>query len=163
MPALLVHAFACDVRSADALIASGELGFLCKLFQFVGDDCASRQKHWQAWTDVIVENEQLEFLAEFAVVALLRFLEHREVVVEFLFRFERRAVNALELGILFVALVVSARHARELERADVSRAHDVRAGTQIDKVAAAIERNSLVRRNVFDDVDLVFAWFRSIA
>ncbi len=33
----------------------------------------------------------------------------------------------------------------------------MRSGAKIDKIAAAIERDFLVRRNVFDDVELVFA------
>ena len=141
MTALFVQAFACDVRRADALITGSELGFFRELLQFFGDDCAARQKHRKTGADIVVENEKLQFLAELAMIALLRFLEHREVIVEFLFRFERGAVNALQLRILFVAFVVSAGDARELERADVSRAHDVRAGAKIDEVAAAIERD----------------------
>ena len=97
------------------------------------------------------------------MVALLRFFEHSEVVVEFLFGFERGAVNALELRILFVAFVVSARDVHELDRADVARPHHVRSGAKIDKVAAAIERDLFVLRNVFDDVDLVFARLIAIA
>ena len=46
------------------------------------------------------------------MIALLRFLQHREVIVEFLFGFERGAVNALELRIFFVALVVRAGNVR---------------------------------------------------
>ena len=101
MTAFFVKAFARDVRRANALITGGELGFFRELFQFLGDDCAARQKHWQTRAHVIVENEQFQFASELAMVALLRFLEHREVVIEFLFGFERRAVNALELRICF--------------------------------------------------------------
>ena len=97
------------------------------------------------------------------MIALLRFLQHREVIIEFLLGFERGAVNALELRIFFVALVVGAGHIRELERADVSRAHDVRPGAEIDEIAAAIERDLFVWRNVFDDVELEFAGLRSFA
>ncbi len=151
------------MRREDALITGGELGFFRELFQFFGDDCAARQKHWQARADIIVEDEKLEFASEFAMVALLRFLQHREVVVEFLFGFECRAVNALQLRIFFVALVVRAGHIGELERADVSGAHHVRPGAEIDEIAVAIERNFFVGRNVFDDVELVFAGLGTFA
>src|SRR4030095_12213018 len=88
------------------------------------------------------------------MVALLRFLEHCKVVIEFLFSLEGSAVNALKLWILFVAFVVRARDSCELERADVARTHDVRTGAEVDEVAVAIERDFFVSRNVFDDIKL---------
>src|SRR6266536_5362972 len=97
------------------------------------------------------------------MVALLRFLKHCEVIVELLFRFERGTVNALELWILFIALVISARYVGELERANVSRAHDVRTGAKIDKIAAAIERDFFFGRDVLDDIELEFARLGSLA
>src|SRR2546428_13492635 len=97
------------------------------------------------------------------MVTLLRFLEHGEILIEFLFRFERGAVNPLQLWILFVAFVVSACDIGELERADVSGAHDMRSGAKINEIATAIERDLFVRRNVFDDIDLVFARLIAIA
>ena len=151
------------MRREDALIASGELGFFRQLFQFLGDDCAAWKKHRQTRTDIIVENEQFQFASELAMVALLRFLQHCEVVVEFLFGFERRAVNALKLRICFVAFVVHAGDACEFERADVSRAHHVRPRAEIDEIAVSIERDFFVGRNVFDDVELELAGVRSFA
>src|SRR5207248_2986773 len=100
---------------------------------------AAREKHWQTRPNIIVENEEFEFATKLAMIALLRFLQHREVVVELLFGFERGAINALELRILFVAFVVRACHARQPKRTDVSGAHDVRAGTKIDKLAVLVE------------------------
>ena len=73
------------------------------------------------------------------MVALLRFLEHGEVVVEFFLRLKGGAVNTLELRILLVAFIISAGQAGELERADVSCAHDVRAGAKVDEIAVPIE------------------------
>ncbi len=92
------------------------------------------------------------------MVALFRFLQHREVLVQFLPGFERGAVNALKLRICFVAFVVRARDGGQLECADVSSAHHVRTGAKIDKIAVAIERNFLVCRNILDDIQLKFAW-----
>ena len=91
------------------------------------------------------------------MVALPCFLEHPKIVVEFLFGFEGGAVNALELRILLVAFVVSAGDVGELERADVSGAHDMRPGAEIDEIAVAIERDGFARRNVFDDIELELA------
>src|SRR6266566_7321259 len=97
------------------------------------------------------------------MVALLRLLEHGEVVIEFLLRFEGSAVDALELRILFVAFIISAGDIREFERTDISGAHHMRAGAKVDEVAVAIERDLFARRNVFDDIELEFAWLFPIA
>src|SRR6184192_1508881 len=161
MTAFSVQALTRDVRRAHALITSRELSFLGELLQFLRNDRAPREKHGQAWADVVVENEKFEFLAKLSMVALLCFLEHGEVIIELLFCFERGAVNALKLRIFFVTFVIGARHVGELERADVSRAHDVRPGAEIDEVSAAIERDLFVGRNVLDNVELEFAWLRS--
>src|SRR5207248_7161772 len=112
-----------------------------QLFQFLSDDRAARQEHREPWTYIVIKNEKLEFAAKLAMIALLRFLEHGEVVIQLLLRFERRAVNPLQLRILFVALVVRAGDVGELERANVSGAHHVRAGAEINEIAIAVERN----------------------
>src|SRR5215217_3213371 len=151
-----------DVRCAHALIASGELRLFRKLLQFVYDHGAARKKHRQPRAHIIVEDKKLEFTTKLAVVALFRFLEHRKVFIEFLPSFKRCAVNTLELRILFIAFVVGAGHARELKRADVSRAHDVRAGAKVNEIAVAIQRDLLVPRDVFDDVNLELALLGSL-
>src|SRR5947208_12829838 len=95
------------------------------------------------------------------MIAFLRFLEHREVIIEFFPGFERGAVNALKLRICFVALVIRAGDTSQLESADVSRTHHVRTRAEIDKVAIAIERNFFLGWNVLDDVELEFAGLRT--
>src|SRR5207302_1894546 len=117
----------------------------------------------KTWADVIVENEEFQFASKLAMIALLRFLEHGEIIVEFLFRFERGTVNALELRILFIAFVIGARDVGEFERADVSRAHHVWPRAEIDEITAAIERDLFVGRNVLDNVELELAWLWSFA
>ena len=62
-----------------------------------------------------------------------------QIIVEFLFGFERSAVNPLELRIFLVALVIRARDVGELECADVSGAHHVRPRAEIDELAVAVE------------------------
>src|SRR5207248_5712064 len=100
--------------SADTLIPGSELGFFCQFFEFFDNDRAAGQKHRQTRPDIVVEHEKLEFAPELSMVALLRFLEHRKVIIKFLPGFEGCAVNALELRIRFVAFVVRARNAGEL-------------------------------------------------
>src|SRR6476661_9467048 len=96
------------------------------------------------------------------MVALLRFLEHGEVFVELGLVLEGGAVNALQLRIVFVAFVVGAGDAGQLERADVAGAHDVRAGAEIGELAVAIERDFFALGNVLDDIELELAWRSSL-
>ena len=60
----------------------------------------------------VVEREEAELLADLAVVALLRLLEARQVLVELLLREERRAVDPLHRLVLRVALPVGVRRGR---------------------------------------------------
>ena len=82
MTARLVQVLPRDMRRAHALITGGEFRFLRELLEFFDDRRAARQPQRQARSDVVVEGEKLQFLAELAMVALLRLLEHGEVVVE---------------------------------------------------------------------------------
>ena len=56
----------------------------------------------------LLNAEQIQLLAQQAMVALGRFFQPRKVRVQILLREERRAVDALQLRILFVAQPVRA-------------------------------------------------------
>ena len=153
-----VHLLLGQVRGADADVAGGELGFLRELFQFLDDHGAFRQPERQAGADVFgVHHVQAHLRANLAVVAFLRFLNHREVFFELGLVFECRAVNALELRVLLVTLVIRAGDAGEPVGAHVPGAHHVRPGTKVNELAGLEIRNRLIGRNVFDDVELELA------
>ena len=69
----------------------------------------------------LLDAEQIELLAELAMVALLGLFEPLEVLVELLLREERRAVDALHLVVLLVALPVGAGDREQLEGFESSR------------------------------------------
>ena len=96
------------------------------------------------------------------MVALFGFFEHREVGVQLGLVFKRSAVDALELRVLFVAFVVGAGHAGELERADVACAHHVRAGAEVNEIAVLIQRDFFVLGNALDDVQLELTRLRTL-
>src|SRR6266403_5480601 len=97
------------------------------------------------------------------MVAFLRFLEHGEVVVEFLLCLEGGPVDSLQLGILLVSLVVSAGDVGEFKRADISRPHDMRSGAKVEKIAIAVERDRFADRDVLDNIELVLARLITLA
>src|SRR5436190_16285371 len=53
---------------ADSLLRTR---FLLRVFQFFRDGRAARQKHWQPWTYVIIENKNLQFSPKLAMVAVM--------------------------------------------------------------------------------------------
>ena len=69
---------------------------------------------YRAWR-FLLEMEEVHLAAELAVVALLGLLDLLEVGVEFVLGRERRAVDALKLGIVAVAAPVGARELGQLE------------------------------------------------
>src|SRR5690242_19936214 len=88
------------------------------------------------------------------MVALLRLLQHREVRVQLGLVLERRAVNALELRVFLVALVVRAGDVSELERAAVAGAHHVRPGAEVDELAVLEIRDLFAGRNLLKITEL---------
>ena len=90
--------------------------------------------------------EQFQFATELAMVAFLGFLELLKVLVEFGPCFEGRAIDALQLWIVRVPFVVSARDRGEFKCADVPCPHDVRTGAEVSEVSVAIQRDFFVVR-----------------
>ena len=99
--------------------------------------------------------EEVELLAELAVVALLGFLDAVEVGVEVLLLRPRRAVDALEHLVARIAAPVGAGDLHELEHLELARGRHVRPAAEVDEVAFAIERDGLVARDRGDDLGLV--------
>ena len=88
------------------------------------------------------------------MIALFRLLQHGEVSLHLGLVLEGRAVDALELRVFLVALVIGAGDMGQPERADIPRAHDVRPGAEIEEVAVLEQRDVLALRDVLQIADL---------
>jgi len=110
-----------------------------------------------------VDGKELQPPAEFAVVPFPGLLEHLEVSLQLGLAFESRAVDALQLRVLLVALVIGAGDLRQLERADVARAHDMRPGAEIEELPVLIVRDRLAFGDVREVPQLEFAGHRTLA
>ncbi len=100
--------------------------------------------------------EEVHLAADLAMVALLRFLDAMEVVVELLLVAPGGAINALQLRVLRVTTPVSARNLGQLERcADLRRRHEMRAAAEVVPVAVIVDPDLLIRRQILDDLRLV--------
>jgi hypothetical protein len=133
-----------QVRRPDPDIASLFLHLFCQPFQFLDDDAAARQPERQAGTHLIVVDEDFQFLAEFAMVAGFGFLEHLEIVLEFIGRAPGRAVDARQHFVVLVAAPISPGDGHELDsrRVDLARRLHVRTAAQVR------ERIGLVKGNL---------------
>ena len=93
----------------------------------------------EACAGELLNAEEVELLAQDAMVAARGFFEAGEVGIEIFLGEEGGAVDALELRILLVAEPVSAGEAGYFESLDAAGGGDVRAATEVDELAVAIE------------------------
>ncbi len=97
--------------------------------------------------------EEVELLAEPAVVAGARLLEPLEVRVEVGLRVEGRPVDPRQLRVLLVTAPVGAGETGELDRLDRRRALEMRPAAEVGEVALRVERDVALGR--VDELDLV--------
>ena len=115
----------------------------------------------QARSGELLNREQVELLAQHAVVALLGFLEPVQVLIEVLLAEERGAVDALQLRILLVTQPVRAGEVEHLEGLDAPGGRDVRPAAKVDELAGLVQRDLLIGLGeLLDEVALHEVAFR---
>ncbi len=138
-------------RAAHLVVAGGAVHPAHVLLHHLPDRPTPRVPEHQA-RGFLLHVEQVQRLADLAVVALLGFLDLHEVGLELLVAEPGGAVDALQLRVLLVAAPVGARHPHQLEGTELGRVGHVRAAAQVDPLALAVERDLLARRDdVVDD------------
>src|SRR3974390_3009572 len=109
----------------------------------------------EAGAGELLNGEEIELLAEQAVVAALGFFELVEVVVELFLGVERGTVDALELQVLFVAQPVGSGDVEQLEGLDASSGRDVRAAAEVGELASLVDGDLFIGRGeMLDEVTL---------
>ena len=106
------------VRGVDQRVPGAQVAAQGVLLHLVADDPAARVEHRETGPDLVGETEQVELRTQPAVVALLRLGEAIEVGVHRLGALPRRAVDALEAGVLLIAAPVRRGGTGEGERGD---------------------------------------------
>ena len=104
---------------------------------------------------MLVDMEQIQLTAEFAVVALFGFFQHGEVLLQVFFGSPSRTVNALQHFLGVVAAPIGSGQFHQLEVLELARAGHVGATAQVFEAAFAVERHILACRNGADDFGLV--------
>src|SRR6266571_5308571 len=125
MPRALVDLLARDVRGVHERVAALVMQPSPPALELFTDDREVGEPENKTRAELLVDAEELELLAEHAMVAPLDLLQSLQVIVELLLIWPHRAVDALELRVAFVATPVRAGDGEELERADLSRPFDV--------------------------------------
>ena len=134
-----------DVGRVDELVAALLVAPARVVLHEPAHETALGVEHGQARADLVGEREQVQLGAELAVVALLGLLEPLEVRLQVGGRRPRRAVDALELGVLLAPLPVGAGDAHELEvPEEVPRRRHVGAAAQVDEARVAGERRRVL-------------------
>src|SRR5579871_6239237 len=98
----------------------------------------------QAGAGKFLNGEKIELLAQHAMVAFLGFFQAVQVGIEVFLRKERSSVDALELGIFFVAQPVSSGNVEQLERLNFSSRRNMRPAAEIEKFAGFINGNLFI-------------------
>src|SRR5206468_2235291 len=99
------------------------------------DRCPLRHPQNQSLSGFLADGEELELLAEHAVIALLRLFDLSQISIKVFLSEKGSAVEPLQLFAAGVVFPVGPRNAQELERADLAGVRDVRPSTEIDELA----------------------------
>src|ERR1700674_386821 len=95
----------------------------------------------------LLQMEQIELASDAAVIALFRLLETVQIVIKLLLVGPSRAIDPLQHRITRIAAPIGARDFRQFEGLQLARGRDVRAATQVDPIALAVEADFLLARD----------------
>src|SRR5579862_5847973 len=144
-----VHLLLCQVRSPNTHITRCKLSLLRKLLQFLNQHSAFWQPQRHSWPNKFgIDCKESHLRSDLAMVPALPLFDHLEMIFEIRLVLESSAVNALELWVLLIALVIRTRDSGELVSANVASTHHVRPGAEVDKITVLIISNLLAFRNV---------------
>src|SRR5208337_1722025 len=149
LPELAAH----HVRRVDQAVAATQALVAHPIFHDLANDGAAGMPEDEAGAGELLNAEEVKLLAQDAMVAARSFFQAREVLVEILLREKGRAVDALQLGILFVAEPVGAGERTDLEGLDAASGRHMRAAAEVDEFAVAVKADlGAGRRELGDEV-----------
>ena len=151
LPELAAH----DVRGEDHIVTAADTFFAHPVFHGLADEAALGVPEDEAGAGDLLDAEEVELLAEHAMVARLDLFQMLEVSFEVLGVEEGGAVDALELLVLLVAEPVGAGDGGDLEGLDAAGGGDVRAAAEVGEVAVFVEGDLIAGfGEALDEVDL---------
>ena len=145
LPQLAAH----HVGREDQRVAAPQAFLAHPVFHHLADDAALGMPEDESRAGQLLNAEEVQLLAQQAMVALGRFFQAGKVRVHVLLREERRAVDALQLRILLVAQPVSAGQAGHLDGLDAAGRGHVRPAAKVHELAVAIKADLVAGRGEF--------------
>src|SRR5690606_1924875 len=104
---------------------------------------------------LFLEVEQIQALADLAVIALLLLFQTEQVVCQCLLVSPGSTVNALQHFVFGVTTPVGTGNGSQFECLELAGIRNVRTAAEVDKFALAVKRQLFVARNGLDDLNLV--------
>ena len=139
-----------DHRRHDFIVIGFVMEFMPEFEQVVAQDHSLGMEEREART-FFMETEQVELFTQFAVVAFFGFFHHLQVFIEFRFLFKSGPINTLKHLVVFIAAPVSTGNSAQFKGLDSTGRSAVRASTEVDEVALAIDGDDCIFRKVFDE------------
>ncbi len=141
LPQLAAH----DVRREDHIVAAADAFVAHPVFHRLADQAALGMPEDQARARDLLDGEQVELLAQHAMIARLDLFQPLEVRVEILRVEEGGAIDALQLLVLLIAQPVRAGDGRHLERLHAAGRRHMRPAAEVGEVAVLVQRNLVAR------------------
>ena len=151
----LVEPLAGDVGRVHELVAALEVLLLPELLDQVAHHAALGVPVDQPRSHLLVDREQIQLLAEPAVVALERLLDAEQMSFQLRQGRKRRAIDALQHFVALVAEPVRSRDVGELERLDAPGALEMRSAAQVEERAVAVIGHLGAGRDLGKKMELV--------
>src|SRR6185369_699462 len=98
----------------------------------------------QPRTGKFLDREEIELLAEQAMVAALRLFHMLQPLIHFLLRIKRGAVYALQLRVRLVAEPVRTRDVEQFEGLDATGSRNVWTAAEVHELAGLVQRDLLI-------------------
>jgi len=144
MAGLFPQLTAQNLRALHKLIAALDMFAAQEIFKNRAEQHPLGQPEDHTGGHILMEREQIELLAELAVVAALGFLDAVQVFLEILGVGKGRCVDAGKHTVLFVAAPVRPGNGQQLERLHEPGIRDVRPTAQVNEIAVPVEGNASV-------------------
>ena len=154
MPRGLPELTAEDHRRADLLIAVAAM-YLAPIVEQCVAQCHSVRMEEREARPLLVQAEEIQFSAEFSVVALCRLLQHVQVGIEFFLLLKRRAIDALQHLILLTAAPVCTCDTLQLKCLDLAGRDDMGACAEVGELALRIKGDHLVLWQILNQLHLI--------